>query len=51
MHKQLILSEIKEHYHLTVIGTRLIVIDYFLREDKIEYAATSILLLCYNIVN
>ncbi|MGH9926727.1 MAG: hypothetical protein ACRD8Z_16160 [Nitrososphaeraceae archaeon] len=38
MHKQLILAEVKEHYHLTVIVTRLTVIDYFLKEDKIEYA-------------
>jgi hypothetical protein len=50
MHKQLILAEVKEHYYLTVIVSRLIVIDYFLKEDKIEYV-TSILLLCYNIIN
>jgi hypothetical protein len=47
MHKQLILAEVKEPYRLTVKVTRLVIIDYFLKEDKIEYA-TSILLLCYN---
>jgi hypothetical protein len=34
MHKQLILAEVKEHYYLTVIVSRLIVFDYFLKEDR-----------------